>query len=130
MSFSSKVLVDSSIWIDFFRSSRESVLTNLIEANLVCTNELILTELIPFAKHLNQHNLVEGLLAIEAVPLNIDWEGLRMLQVMNIQHGINKVGIPALIIAQQVLSLKMEFWSLDKHFGLMSKFLDLNLYRV
>ncbi len=91
MSFSSKVLVDSSIWIDFFRSSRESVLTNLIEANLLCTNELILTELIPFAKHLNQHNLVEGLLAIEAVPLNIDWEGLRMLQVMNIQIVLSMV---------------------------------------
>jgi predicted nucleic acid-binding protein len=43
------ILVDSSIWIDYFKSGKNSeMLDNYIEKNLICTNDLVLTELIPF----------------------------------------------------------------------------------
>ena len=46
-----QTLVDTSIWINYFRSGDHSGdLDFLIEENLVVTNDLILTELIPYSK--------------------------------------------------------------------------------
>ena len=46
------ILVDSSIWIDYFKGGNGSLeLDSLIDENLVVTNDLILTELIPFFKN-------------------------------------------------------------------------------
>ncbi len=53
------ILVDSSIWIEYFRNglfSREIEL--FIDENLLVTNYLILSELIPFLKLRNQKKLV------------------------------------------------------------------------
>ena len=128
MNPSSLVLVDSSVWVHFFKYSEASILTDLIAENLACTNELILTELIPFAHYKKQQGLIEGLLAVEIIPLAIDWEGIRMLQITNLQNGINHVGIPDLIIAQQALEYKMQLWSTDKHFELMADIIELNVF--
>ena len=43
------VLVDTSVWIDYFRGAGDSEpLDYLINENLVVTNEIILAELVPF----------------------------------------------------------------------------------
>ena len=43
-----EVLVDSSIWIDYFKSGENSEkLDYLIDENLVIINEIILAELLP-----------------------------------------------------------------------------------
>jgi len=43
-----EVLVDTSVWIDYFRSGDKSAkLDFLIDENLVVINDLILTELLP-----------------------------------------------------------------------------------
>ena len=43
-----EVLVDTSVWIDYFRSGEKSEkLDFLIDENLVVINDLILTELLP-----------------------------------------------------------------------------------
>ena len=48
------VLVDSSIWVEYFRGSADDGrLDFLIEENLVVVNQLILAELIP-ALHLRR----------------------------------------------------------------------------
>ena len=45
------VLVDSTIWIDYFRSGKNSnKLDYFIEENILFINDLILAELIPFLK--------------------------------------------------------------------------------
>ena len=45
------ILVDSSVWIDYFRDGKNSErLDHFIDENLIVTNDLILTELIPFLK--------------------------------------------------------------------------------
>ena len=42
------ILVDSSVWIDYFRSGKYSdQLDYYIEQNIISTNDLILAELIP-----------------------------------------------------------------------------------
>lgn len=49
------VLVDTSVWIEYFRSGNNfEKLDFLIDENLVVTNDLILAELIPFLKIRNQ----------------------------------------------------------------------------
>jgi predicted nucleic acid-binding protein len=119
--YTHKVLVDSSVWIDYFKGKQTETLDKLLIEDLICTNELILTELIPILKKSNQVQIIEGLLAIPKVPLKIDWLILRKMQLENINNGINKVGIPDLIILQQVIEQKIPFLSFDKHFKLMQE---------
>jgi len=55
-----QVLVDSSFWIDYFRTGHSSShMDMLIDENLIVTNDLILTELIPFLEMKKQHQLIE-----------------------------------------------------------------------
>ncbi len=54
-----QVLVDTAVWIDYFRSSDDSgKLDDLIDENRIVTNDLILTELIPFLRIHNQQKLI------------------------------------------------------------------------
>jgi len=122
-----KVLVDSSVWIEYFKSGNPGLLDGFIGEDLIGTNELILTELGPFLKHRGRNDIWESLLALENIPLNIEWEGIRQFQLMNLQNGINKVGIPDLIILQQVLVEKIALFSFEKHFRLMNSFLNYEL---
>lgn len=121
------VLVDSSVWIDYFRSGEIPLLDRLIEEDLVCTNELILTELGPILMHQGRNDLLESLKALENIPLKIDWRIIRQYQLMNLQNGTNKVGIPDLIVLQQVIDEKITLFSFDKHFRLMATFLNYEL---
>lgn len=122
-----KVLVDSSVWIQYFKSASVPLLEQLLEEDFACTNDLILTELQPVLMHLGRHDILEGLMALERVPLRVDWTLIRAYQLMNLQSGINKVGIPDLIIIQQVIEEKITLFSFDKHFRLMNGFLNFDL---
>jgi len=54
------VLVDTSVWIEFFRSSKNSEqLDFIIDENLALTNDLILAELVPFLKIKKQNRIVK-----------------------------------------------------------------------
>lgn len=122
-----KVLIDSSVWIEYFNSGGLQKLDRLIEEDLACINELVLTELAPFLMMKNEADIIEGLQSIEMIPMNIDWEIIRDYQLMNLQNGINKVGIPDLIILQQVIDQKITLFSFDKHFKLMQDHLNFEL---
>lgn len=122
-----KVLVDSSVWIQYFRSGDIPLLDRLLEEELVCTNELILTELLPVLRHRKGLEISEGLAALEKVPLKVSWEVIREYQELNLQNGLNQVEIPGLIIVQQVIEEKITLFSFDKHFKLMNRFLKFDL---
>ncbi|MEX0905048.1 MAG: hypothetical protein WD604_08925 [Balneolaceae bacterium] len=66
--------------------------------------------------------------AIERIPLTLDWQIIREYQLMNLNNGINKVGIPGLIILQQVIDQKIAFFSFDKHFIMMQRHLNFELF--
>lgn len=122
------ILVDSSVWIDFFRGGEQSnQLQLLIELDLICTNEVVLSELIPILQQRNQTELIESLSALKCLPYTIFWEGIRALQLLNLQSGINKVGLPDLMIAQHCIDENIELWSFDKHFHLMAEHTSLKL---
>tara|TARA_B100001059_G_C17511815_1_gene416243 strand:+ start:278 stop:664 length:387 start_codon:yes stop_codon:yes gene_type:complete len=124
-----KVLVDSSIWISYFRSGeREEVLDFLIEQNLIVTNELILAELVPFLKLQNKKRLIELLHSIEQLPISVDWGKIISLQTKALKSGINGVGIPDLIIVQNAIEREAYVFSEDKHFKLLSEVTRLKTY--
>lgn len=121
------VLIDSSVWIEYFKSGGIEKLDRLIEEDLVCINELIFTELAPALMLRNETDILVGLQALTMIPLNVDWEIVRDYQLMNLKDGINKVGIPDLIILQQVIDEKITLFSFDKHFQLMQSHLNFDL---
>ena len=109
------VLVDSSVWIDYFKgAARSTALDMLIDENLVVTNDLILAELIPFLLLKKQKALVGLLQKIRRLPLGIDWDHIMELQFSCLRHGNNGVGIPDLIIAQNAKANRSLLYSLDK----------------
>ena len=123
-----QVLVDSSVWIDYFRGGGNSDrLDVLIDENILVINDLILAELIPFLKIQNQHELIDLLNFVERLDMNIDWEQIIDFQYKCLRNGINGIGIPDLIIAQNALQNHCEIYSLDQHFKLMKKSLELTL---
>lgn len=123
-----KVLVDSSVWVAYFRGTCGVTAVDwFIEEGLVVTNDLILAELTPPLLLRGERKLASLLLEIERPPLTLDWDDIIQLQVICLRNGINKVGIPDLIIAQHAIQNNFSLYSLDKHFGLLSKHVHLNL---
>jgi predicted nucleic acid-binding protein len=119
------VLVDTSIWVDYFRSGNQSEkLDFLIDENLIVTNDLILAEIIPVLKVRNQKKLVNLLLKIYKYDLSINWNQIMDYQYKCLKNGLNGIGIPDLIIAQNAKQNNCEIYSLDNHFRLMKEILD------
>ena len=116
------ILVDSSVWIDYFRSGKNSdQLDSFIEQNLVCTNDLILAELIPFLKIKKHVKVIKLLEELNKIPLTINWGKIISYQTKCLQNGVNKVGIPDLIILDNVVQNDLTLFTLDKHFSLIQK---------
>jgi hypothetical protein len=89
------VLVDSSVWIDYFRSGKNSGnLDSLIDENIVATNDLILTEMVPYLKLRKQRKIVGLLNTIERAKLDIRWDQLIDWQYQCLMQGLNGIGIP------------------------------------
>ena len=126
-----KVLVDSSVWIGYFRGIEEAKhLDQLLDTNTVFTNDLILAEIIPSLLLRKEKELVDLMGSIERLKLDIDWIGLTQYQVLNLKSGLNRVGIPDLIIAQNAIQNGIQLFSFDKHFDLMKKGIGLKTYSV
>jgi predicted nucleic acid-binding protein len=123
------VLVDTSIWVDYFRGGNSSPdLDALINENLVVTNDIILAELVPYLKEKKQITVVKLLQEISRVPMQINWDELIEFQVKCLKAGANGVGIPDLIIAQNAKSNNSKIYSLDKHFRLLNRVIKVKLY--
>jgi hypothetical protein len=123
-----RVLVDSSVWIEYFQSeTKHSDIDDLIDGNLLCTNDLILAELLPFLYIEKENELIESLNSLEKVDIDISWDIIVQMQIQNIKNGINGVGIPDLIILQNVIENNLVLYSADKHFRLMKKIFDFKL---
>lgn len=124
------VLVDTSVWIDYFRGGTDSAkLDLLIDDNLLVTNDIILAELVPFLKIKKQTEVINLLQAIKRLPLTIDWVEIIEFQVKCLQSGVNGIGIPDLIIVQNAKSNNCELYSLDKHFQLLNQVVNINLFQ-
>jgi predicted nucleic acid-binding protein len=122
------VLVDTSVWVDYFRAGKDSgKLDFLIDENLIAINDLILAEIVPFLEIRNQKKLLRLLRHIYKLPLNIDWDQLIEFQVKCLRNGVNGIGIPDLMVAQNAKQNLCEIYSLDNHFKLMKDIVGFEL---
>jgi predicted nucleic acid-binding protein len=124
-----RVLVDTSVWIDYFRTGQNSAdLDQLIQEDLVATNDIILAELIPYLKLNGQTQVIALLEQLFRQPLQIDWPGIIELQHQCLKNGANGIGIPDLLIAQHAQQERLPVYSLDRHFRLLEQIISLALY--
>jgi predicted nucleic acid-binding protein len=115
-------IIDSCVWIDFFikKEHFESISTLIID-DLVYTNKIILSELLPSAKKNRETELIECLSGLELVPLSIDWDEIADIQYNCLKSGINKLGLLDIAIAQNAKQNKMGIYSTDRHMELLSR---------
>lgn len=122
------VLVDTSVWIEYFRHGKNlEKLDFIIDENLVVTNDLILAELVPFLKVRKQSKVIFLLHNINKLPININWEQIIEFQYKCLKKGLNGVGIPDLIIAQNARQNDCEIYTLDNHFQQIKKIVKVEL---
>jgi predicted nucleic acid-binding protein len=122
------VLVDTSMWIDYFRGGNDSAQMDFfIDENLLVTNDLILTELIPFLKVGNETKVIDLLHNINKLEISINWNEIIDYQYKCLKNGLNGVGIPDLIIAQNAKQHGCKICTLDNHFNLMKDILSLQI---
>ena len=122
------VLVDSSVWIAYFRGSDAAGRMDwLISEGLVATNDLILAELLPSLLVRGENRLARLLRETVRFPLTPDWDDVIGLQTVCLRNGINKVGIPDLLIAQHARQHHLRLYTLDRHFTLLSQYTPLTL---
>lgn len=122
------VLVDSSVWVAYFRGTSDlPTLDWLIQEGLVVTNDIILAELTPALLVRGERKVVSVLRQMECVPLAVNWSGIIDMQVACLRNGINKVGIPDLMVAQNAMQHNLSLFTLDKHFRLLGKHVPLVL---
>lgn len=126
----SQVLVDTSIWIDFFRGNEiAKPLVELIEDGQIVTNDSILAELLPSIDYKGEQDLKELMLSIEKVRLQIDWARIIRMQSKNLANGFKNVGIPDLMIAQNAIDHDLVVFENDRHFRPMTELFELKLFR-
>jgi predicted nucleic acid-binding protein len=122
------VLVDTSVWVDYFKSgSRSEKLDFLIDENVLVINDIILAELIPFLKIRNQPKIIDLLRNIRNLDLSINWDQIIDYQYKCLKNGLNGVGILDLIIAQNAKQNHCEIYSLDHHFFMMKEILTIRV---
>ena len=123
-------LVDTSVWIEYFKGNQKySFITDLISTNAICINEIILTELLPSIIHREERELAELINSIKKYVLIIDWQEIRDIQLLNLRHGNNNIGISDIIIAQNCLQNGLKMIVHDKHFETMAKYIPLEIHQ-
>ena len=123
------ILVDTSVWIDYFRNgSTADALDKLIESDMICINDVILSELLPSINQRHEEELKELLLSFPKLQMKIDWNEIVFMQTKNLHNGINKVGLPDLMIAQNAIQNTVKLFSCDKHFQLIKNLFPLYLF--
>ena len=124
-----QVFVDTSIWVDYFRSGLNSNdLDFLINENLIVINDIILAELVPFLQAKKQSKVIQLLNGILKFSLQINWEEIIQFQIKCLKSGINGIGIPDLIIAQNLKQNNCQIYSLDKHFKYLQEIVGIKVY--
>ena len=122
-------LADTSVWIDYFHNGiTADLVEDLISLNELCVNDVILAELLPSIEQRGEDELRSLLLSVPKLQLQIDWPELVFMQAENLRHGINKVGLPDLMIAQNAMQNHVRLFSCDKHFRLMAALFPIPLF--
>jgi len=130
---STRVLIDSSVWITFFRGKNETVVRavgDLLRKNQAVISGVILIELLQGAA--NEMELEKILKLLEPVeriePAGKDWESAGRLS-----HRLRKKGQTISTVDVLIATLAIEngcpLYTEDSHFDFIREQSDLELYR-
>jgi predicted nucleic acid-binding protein len=126
------VLVDTSVWIAFFReksSTAAKALDTLLEEGEVCICGLIEAELIPGLRQ-NDRERVRSLLASVSrleIPPDI-WSQIIKIQENALALGLGPFSIPDLLLTSLAVRNEIPVFSLDRHFVDLSRLTSLTLW--
>jgi len=128
-----KVLVDTSVWIEFFRKKDPyyGIVLELMDDDRICCIGLIFAELMQGAKSEKELNTIKEFLHVfDFLPESIDiWEDAGELSFVLQRKGVT-VGLSDCYISVITKSANATLLTLDKHFSAIQKETVLNLYRV
>lgn len=123
------VLVDTSIWINYFRNNSNSeALHYLFDSERIAINDVILAELIPAMNVFGKKEPIAMLKAIEKFPVFANWDELIEIQTLCLKNGVNGVGLSDLMIVQSAKEYNAIIFAHDKHFRLIKDALDIELF--
>lgn len=127
-----KVLVDTSVWISFFRRTEGSVserLKQLLRGGSPVYTGVIATELIRGAKSKKELDVLDELLnTIEYFETKKEYfKAAGNLGRLLLQKGIT-IGIVDLLIAQIAIENNVFLFTLDAHFNTIAHYTPLRLY--
>lgn len=123
------VIVDTNIWIDYFRSNSDSeALHYLFDSERIVINDVVLAELLPAMNVFGKAEPIAMLKAIEKLPVFVNWDGLIGIQTLCLQNGVNGVGLSDLMIVQSAKEYDAMIFSHDKHFRLIKNILNVELF--
>ena len=127
-----KILVDSSVWIDFLRAGKSKealVFDELLAIDAVCTNWTIRIEVISGARHDTEYDLLEA--RFTAVPLlnlyETYWNELIRTRYLLARKGL-QASLPDLSIAVMARHYGSPLLTLDRPLLLIAKALSVKLY--
>jgi predicted nucleic acid-binding protein len=126
------VLVDTSVWIAFFREGSSSAarrLEVLLEEGEACICGLIEAELLPGLRRedrIRVRTLMTGLPCLETA--TDIWADVADIQERSLAQGLGPFSIPDLVVASVALRHEVPIFSLDKHFLSISRVTGLQLW--
>lgn len=130
----SDILVDTSVWLEFFRveaSPYAQALDQILEEGRVCTTNLIKAEIIPGARTPKQFRELKEY--FDALPLATEpallWEEIMEVQFRLKRRGINGISIPDLMIAVVANANGKVIFTKDNDFQLIQRGLPVELLR-
>ena len=131
MKGSDKILVDTSAWIEFFRKKvpYHKIVLELIDSSRICCTGIVLAELIQGAKSQKELDVLKEFLHVfDFLPDSTElWEKAGELSFsLRLKEEI--VGLTDCYISVMASSNKVKLLTLDKHFDVIRKEIELNLY--
>lgn len=126
-----KLLIDTSVWIEFFKKKDPhfKIVRNLIEEDNVCCIGLIYAELLQGAKSEKElSTLKEFMHVFDFIPESVAlWEKAGLMSRALRQKG-KEIGLSDCFIASSAVLYGSRLYTLDKHFHIIKKHMDLNLF--
>jgi hypothetical protein len=129
---SDKVLIDTSVWINFLNKKDSPVsksVKELLRAELSCYTDIIELELIRGAKSKREIEIINKLLDVITY-YGIKKEYYRRAGEMgySLARKGHSIGIVDLLIAQVAIENDLFLFSLDNHFKLIAKEFPLKIF--
>ncbi|MGE5892702.1 MAG: PIN domain-containing protein [bacterium] len=127
------MLVDTSVWIEFFRKREPyfSIVTELMDNDEVCCVGIVLAELLQGSKSETEFNTIREFLHVFIfLPETADgWERAGELSFALSRKG-KSVSLSDCYIAAAAKTHGVKLLTLDKHFAAIQKETSLNLYTI